>query len=469
MRLAETEAIADLIIGTVKAATDPLLARIAALESKAAYPAELPKDGRDGRDGKDAPPVDLEALALKAASLIPRPQDGKDASVDLEALAIKAAALVPRPADGKDAPPVDVRALAAMAAALVPPPQDGKDAPAVDLDAVAVKAAALVVPVHGKDGINGTDADPSLVMALQMEVAALKGAVAERKAITLELPTVQPPDPQMFTGQIKALVDEAVSSIRLPKDGLDGKDGQSVDPEFVRKTIAEHVAAIPVPRDGKDGRDVDPVLLETVVSAQVERAVAAIEKPMDGKSLTPADVAPLIADEVTKAVAALPKAVDGVGVTDASIEQDGHLALTLTNGSRIKAGRVVGADADPVYVKRCVVEELATWPRPKDGEPGRDGLGFGDLDLTFDEQKGYALKASNGDRVLQWPLHVPWHMGIYKPGVTYPKSAQVTAQGSTWMALKATAERPGDGSTSWVLIVKRGRDGKDGKSAEGGQ
>lgn len=504
----DVQAFADAVAQAIDAATAPLLARIAVLEKRAVVHGRDGRDGlngkdapapdvdaivarvmaqiptpRDGKDadvdldviaakaaalvppgppgpsGKDAPPVDVDAIAVKAAALVPVPPagrdglNGKDASVDLDLIALKAAALIPKPADGRDAPPVDLDVVAMKAAALIPAPRDGKDAPAVDLDALAVKAAALIpTPRDGKDAYIDLD-------SLAVKAAALVPApVLDR--------TVLRPDTKDVDERITRAITTALAAVPKAVDGKDGKDGQSVDPEWVRKCIAEEVARIPVPRDGKDGRDVDAAMLETIVSATVDRVLSGWERPADGKSLTPEDVAPLIQSEVTKAVAALPKAKDGRGVHAAFITHAGDLALTFSDGAQEKVGPVVGApgkDADMEAIKKHAEDLVARIPLPKDGAPGKDGvdgLGIDDLDLIVDEQKGYVLRWANGSRVKEQPLLLPFDRGVYRPGVTYRKASLVTAQGSLWMALEDTSDRPGD-SKAWRLAVKRGRDGKD--------
>ena len=56
-----------------------------------------------GRPGKDASPVDVEAIAERAASLIKAPKDGKDADpVDTDSIILRVAELIPKPKDGVD-------------------------------------------------------------------------------------------------------------------------------------------------------------------------------------------------------------------------------------------------------------------------------------------------------------------------------------------------------------------------------
>lgn len=105
--MTETEILADVIAEVVKAATAPLLAKCAVLETQvAALEARAPvpgppgpqgepgargeagpsgqdgaagpqgEPGRDGINGKDAPPVDLDEIARRAAVLVPAGKDG---------------------------------------------------------------------------------------------------------------------------------------------------------------------------------------------------------------------------------------------------------------------------------------------------------------------------------------------------------------------------------------------------------
>jgi len=367
--------------------------------------AELALATKDAIAVAVAPLLERIAVLEAKAAQLPR-----DAEVDLDVLALKAAALIPVPLAGRD----------------------GKDAPVVDLDALAVKAAARV---------------PSPAFEVKS-----------------------------FDSHVHRVLDERLMSL-TPKDGKDGRDGQNIDPELVRKFIAEEVAKIPAPRDGKDGRDVDAAMLETIVSATVDRVLSGWTRPTDGKSLTPEDVAPLIAAEVTKAVSALPKAKDGKGIHDVFITREGELALTFSDGGREKVGVVVGApgapgkDADMELLKKHAEDIVARIPLPKDGEPGKDGkdgadgLGIEDLDLVLDETKGFVFRWANGPRVKEQAIPLPVERGTYRVGVFYHKYSLVTAQGSYWMALQDTADKPGE-SKAWRLVVKRGRDGKDARPAD---
>lgn len=50
--------------------------------------------------------------------------------------------------------------------------------------------------------------------------------------------------------------------------------------------------------------------------------------------------------------------------------------------------------------------------------------------------------------------------GVHEAGSLYSKNEVVTHDGSMWVALRTTQQRPGDGGDGWVLAVKRGRDAR---------
>jgi hypothetical protein len=52
--------------------------------------------------------------------------------------------------------------------------------------------------------------------------------------------------------------------------------------------------------------------------------------------------------------------------------------------------------------------------------------------------------------------------GVYQDGKGYERGHLVTWAGSSWHCNTATSSKPGDGSPDWTLMVKRGRDGRDG-------
>jgi hypothetical protein len=91
----------------------------------------------------------------------------------------------------------------------------------------------------------------------------------------------------------------------------------------------------------------------------------------------------------------------------------------------------------------AVVEARPSQPGPpgEPGPPGKDGLDGkdGTAGLTY--------------------------VGVYQDGKEYLPGDLATWAGSSWHCNEPTTTKPGDGSKAWTLMVKRGRDGKDGKGA----
>jgi len=58
------------------------------------------------------------------------------------------------------------------------------------------------------------------------------------------------------------------------------------------------------------------------------------------------------------------------------------------------------------------------------------------------------------------------YCGVFVDGKDYDLGDGVTWAGSLWHCNAATTTRPGEGSKTWTLMVKRGRDGRD--AAKGG-
>lgn len=97
------------------------------------------------------------------------------------------------------------------------------------------------------------------------------------------------------------------------------------------------------------------------------------------------------------------------------------------------------------------------------GQDGRDGLGFDDLNVTIDERT-LTLTFAKGATVRKFPVDLPFirYTGVYQDHVTYNAGDLATYGGSTWHCNSETTSKPGDGSKAWTLMVKRGRDGRDG-------
>lgn len=100
------------------------------------------------------------------------------------------------------------------------------------------------------------------------------------------------------------------------------------------------------------------------------------------------------------------------------------------------------------------------------GAPGRDGT-LENIKAMYDGERTLTLCFKDGTPidggVIRFPIVI--HRGVYQDGKTYDQADSVTWAGSSWLCHTPTTTKPGDGSKAWTLIVKRGRDGRDGIDA----
>lgn len=140
---------------------------------------------------------------------------------------------------------------------------------------------------------------------------------------------------------------------------------------------------------------------------------------------------------------------------------------------RVAALEAKGLELDYGTVREriAVLETRAPVPGPAgaDGAPGTDGaagLGFDDLLVEHDGDRGLIFKMQRGDTVKEIgraTLPAMIYRGIYQHGMSYTPGDVVTYGGSAWHCQKETAAQPDTaiGAGYWKLMVKRGDRGKD--------
>lgn len=196
-----------------------------------------------------------------------------------------------------------------------------------------------------------------------------------------------------------------------------------------------------------------------------------------------AAMAPVIRAQVDKATAPLleriaelearklPEAIKGDPGQPGRDGEDGAdgTSVALEDVERMVEGRVAAWALDFERRAQGVLERAVDrMPRPADGKDGRDGadgIGFDDLTVEHDGERGIVLRFARGSEVKEFPLSFPVTIdrGVYKEGSAYQRGDAVTWGGSLWIAQKDSPEsKPGMGD-GWRLAVKKGRDGKDGK------
>lgn len=172
----------------------------------------------------------------------------------------------------------------------------------------------------------------------------------------------------------------------------------------IRKSIAELE---------KEGR-IDGQLIEEL-AATMEK-VEALEKGIETKGLFTSDR-------------------DERGIADALIDREGHLVLSMTDGTTKNLGRVVG----------------------------RDGISLESRQLSYDEEAHEVVErwcVGETTREFRYPASGIHYGGFWREGMTVQASRAVTHAGSLWIALRETREKPCRESEDWCIAARKGRDAK---------
>lgn len=121
--------------------------------------------------------------------------------------------------------------------------------------------------------------------------------------------------------------------------------------------------------------------------------------------------------------------------------------------------------AEIVALARAIAPIIKSIPRGRDG---RDGLGIEDATLFFDDDRGFVVRLTNGERVKDFIVPLPYDAGVWESGKTYAAGAGVTWDGQWWIAVKETTSAPGEANPDWRLAVRRGKQGREGKPGKDG-
>lgn len=184
---------------------------------------------------------------------------------------------------------------------------------------------------------------------------------------------------------------------------------------------------------------------------------------------------------------------DGVGVRDGFLQREGVLILSLSDGTTRDLGVVVGKDGidgkdgepgpqgergeqgprgekgergdiGPVGEKGI---DGRDGKDGTDGKDGRDGFNLEDFDCQPIDERTIELRFQQNGTLHKYELEFPVIIdrGVFKAGETYKRGDGVTWGGSWWIAQTETAQKPDSADSGWRLAVKKGRDGKDAKTA----
>lgn len=172
-------------------------------------------------------------------------------------------------------------------------------------------------------------------------------------------------------------------------------------------------------------------------------------------SLTPDTLAALVIQTVKQALIPVKASLAS---TDTRTDDMGARVMTLE--------AMVGT----LRERLAVLETRAPIPGPPGldgaaGRDGQDGLGFEDFSAEYDGDRTVTLHFSRGTVTKAFPfvLPIPRYVGVFSGAQTYRVGEIVTWGGSTWHCQQPTSAKPDDASPAWRLMVKRGRDGRDGR------
>lgn len=268
-----------------------------------------------------------------------------------------------------------------------------------------------------------------------------------------------PTDPNAFAEMVALTVKAALTPILERVAGLEARLSVLGDLRD-RVVVVETKAAAPLPV---------PEPYPDTLALVLER-LAGIEARVDRVPVLEVSVGEMrdrVLTMETKA-AAVPVDVHRDGPSVADLELKIHAAV-----------EPVKTELVHLHERVAVVEVRAQIPGPpgadgKDGKDGKhgtdghDGFTADELSAVQDGERAVVFKMTRGNRVkeigrLVSPVMI--QRGVYVDGKVYAFGDVVTWGGSQWHANEDTTTKPGEGSKAWTLIVKRGRDGKDGRDA----
>lgn len=186
------------------------------------------------------------------------------------------------------------------------------------------------------------------------------------------------------------------------------------------------------------------ITLQKVLTPVLERLAAT-----EARVATLGDLRDRVVVIETKALQPVPverPALDLAPLLERIAVTETKLADVATASTRAEtSASVLQRDTSALTERIAVLETRPPLPGPvgESGQPGKDGVDGKDgaPGLSFE--------------------------GVYQDGKRYDPGHLVTWAGSSWHCNEPTITKPGDGSKAWTLMVKRGRDGKDGVDAPG--
>jgi len=167
----------------------------------------------------------------------------------------------------------------------------------------------------------------------------------------------------------------------------------------------------------------------------------------------------------------LPEAIKGDQGPEGPPGKDGQdgSSVSVEDVERMVHARMAQWELDFERRAQGVLERaVERMPKPQDGKDGRDGVdgkdgvGFDDLAVEHDGERGFTFRMIRGDEVREYGFTIPAVLdrGVYREDNDYLKGGAVSFGGSLWIAQRDLPPgKPGQ-CDGWRLAVKKGRDGR---------
>lgn len=235
-------------------------------------------------------------------------------------------------------------------------------------------------------------------------------------------------------------------------------------------------------RDGKDGAQgvkgdigpAGPVPDESTVRAAVEAFVRA-NPPGPGTKGDSGERGPQ--GERGEAGEKGEPGRDGKDGADATVEYD--QLQKLVDDSVARSGAIYQLDLEKRFAEALrgfdarIADAIKAMPTPRDGKDGVDGKD-GRHGLSVEGLKREYIPETHEiretwaqagvEKELRYPAGGIVPKGYWREGVKAGASEAWTHEGTLWIALRATSEKPGITAKDWTIGARRGRDGKDGRN-----
>ena len=221
-----------------------------------------------------------------------------------------------------------------------------------------------------KDGIDGRDADEEVIKKVLLDY------------LRQEINKIQ--------HELSASIDKSIGAIPIPKDGVDGRDGQDADEKAIKdalflelsnqiaifqnlfdnkitQRLQEIIASIPVPKDGVDGRDGTSVDDQVIIDAIWPRLNVLHEQSTEDLKQKLLKVLLAKIEEITSKLQAL-QGERGKDGRDADAEKITREVLEIVSKDTKKSQALLQKE-----LELGLKDIKSSIPVPKDGIDGQDG------------------------------------------------------------------------------------------------